>query len=84
MSLSTSSSRLVNKMEYTILSNGDLLINVTTATDNASIVIPGNLIIEQEVKSKKYSTFMNEYAYQFFSVRNIGAYQVTRVDSDRD
>ena len=69
-----------NLVTYSVLSNGDLLMEFQIKNKLESITIPGGMIIEQDMKSKKYSTFVGEYAQQYFSVRSVGTYQIRRSD----
>lgn len=69
-----------NFVTYSVLSNGDLLMEFQINNKMESITIPGDMIIEQDMKSKKYSTFVGEYAYHYFAVRSVGTYQIRRSD----
>ena len=69
-----------NLVTYSVLSNGDLLMEFQIKNKLESITIPGGMIIEQDMKSKKYSTFVGDYAQQYFSVRSVGTYQIRRSD----
>lgn len=73
-----------NHVVYTVLPSGNLRMIFYVSGKEEIIIVPGNIIIEQQVKSKKYSTFVSEYAHQYFAVRKIGAYEIRRIDMDRN